>query len=110
MEQSLADGCFTQDRKHFYLEFLEFVRQYPEMKVSLYVPRDDLPLLAKKECSSIVCDLLDLCESGRLTLIGTMPRPHLLEYLRGVGKGQSNPILFQEERVGRYTDSHPGVA
>ena len=109
MEQSFSAGCGTQGRKYFYTEFLEFARQYPEMKISLHVPRNDLYLLAKEECFSIVSDLVDLCLSGRLTLMGKMRQPQLLEYLREIKKGQRAPILFQE-KVGSTTNSHPRVA
>ena len=110
MDGSFSAACFTQGREYFYIEFLEFARRYPEVKICLYVPQNDLPLLAKEGSSSIVCDLLTLCESGRLTLVGIMPRPHLLEYLRGIRNGKSNPIPFQEESVGGFWDSHPNTA
>lgn len=100
MDESVSPGCFTKDHKYFYTEFLAFARQYPEMKVSLYVPCNDLSLFAKKECFSIVCELLTLCESGRLTLMGIMPRPRLLDYLREIRDGQNAPILFQEKHSG----------
>lgn len=90
MEQSLSSARrFTQVRKSFYLELLEFTRQNPKMKVSLHVPRRDLPLLAADECSSIVDDLLNLCESGRLTLTGAVPTEDLPALLHSLGKGAS---------------------
>ena len=108
MEQSLSTRCFTQDRKYFYIAFLEFARRCPEMKASLYVPRNDLPLLANEECFSIVCDLLDFCSYGRLALKGMMPQ--LFQYLRENRKSRSNPVLCQEQSVASCTDFHPDAA
>lgn len=86
MEQSVFPPRFSEDRRDFYLHFLRFARQYPDMKISLYVPRHDLPLLAREDWSEIVRSLLDLCRSGRLTLMGMAPRSHLLDYLHQVNK------------------------
>lgn len=90
MEHTVSVPSLAESRKHFYDEFLAFVRQYPEMKVCLYVPRDDLPLMARGEWSPIVRELLALCESGRLSLAGMMPRPHLLEYLHQVSRDRKS--------------------
>ena len=95
MGQSVSLGSFSEVRKEFYTQFLEFARHYPEIKVSLYVPRDDLYLLSEEGWLSVVCDLLDLCECDRLTLIGAIPRPHLLAYLQEIKKGWGNPEAFR---------------
>jgi len=94
MGQSVSVDLFSENRKEFYLHFLEFARRYPEIMVSLYIPRDDLSLLAEEGWLSIVCDLLDLCESDRLTLVGAIPRFHLLEYLHEI-RGWGNPEHFR---------------
>ncbi len=95
MTQSVSLGLFAENRKEFYTHFLDFARQYPEIKVSLYVPRDDLYLLAEEGWSAIVTGLVDLCESDRITLIGAIPRLHLLEYLSGIKKSRENPKVFR---------------
>lgn len=84
MPQSVPTVRFSESRRRFYAEFFEFARQYPEMKICLYVRPEDLPLLAEKEWFPVVCRLLDLCNAGRLTLVGTLPGPHPLEHLRKV--------------------------
>ncbi|MBI3014611.1 MAG: hypothetical protein HYY65_06045 [Candidatus Tectomicrobia bacterium] len=110
MEQSLSPGFFVQGRKLFYTEFLEFAGRYPEMRISLYVPQNDLPLLANEECSSIVRGLLNLCESGRLILMGMIPRSHLLAYLREIRTGFRNPLLPPDEIPGNPMDPYPDAA
>lgn len=81
MVQSISPDFATTSRKEFYTDFLEFTRRCPEIKVSLRIPRDDLPLLSEEGWFPIVCDLLDLCESDRLAVMGMSPGMHLFEYL-----------------------------
>lgn len=100
MEQAASETRVLQDRKHFYHEFLEFARQYPEMKICLYVHQGDLSLLSREDWFAIVCRLLDLCRAGRLTLVGTRSTPHPLVYLRRVKRNR--------DLLGGADDSAPG--
>jgi len=88
VKRSIPIGLI-ESRREFYLRLLDFARRYPEVKVSLYIPGSDLTFFTEKEWLSIACDLLDLCESGRLTLMGIMRSFHFLEYLRAIRKGRA---------------------
>ncbi len=102
-------GGRTKDRKEFYVEFLDFVRRYPEMRMSLYVPKSDLNFLINEGCYSIACDLMDLCLSGRLALTRKMPRPDLMATLRALRELEPCGNL-RAGRIENSTDSHPHAA
>lgn len=74
----------AENRREFYIQFLEFTRHYPDVQVSLYVPRDDFGLFEEEEWFFIVCELLKLCQAGRLTLVGLIPRLDLLRHFRKI--------------------------
>lgn len=91
MERTHGSDRSTQRRKMFYDEVADLARRNPAMKVSLYLSRDDLSLLAREDFFSTACDLLDLCSAGQLTLKETTPVPPLLKYLQGVRHGERSP-------------------
>lgn len=103
-------GGLNESRKKFYREFLEFARRHPQMRVSLYIPRSDLNLLASEGCFSIARSLSDLCLSGRLVLTRKMPRPGLLATLRAVRGTRSAPVLGRGKEAARPADFHPNAA
>lgn len=100
MEHSPRVGSFPERRKAFYREVLDFAGRHPGMKVSLFIPRSDLPVLAGEGCFSLVCELLEFCSSGRFLLRGAMRRAELLEYLQEIRKGGSKPHGAGKEPAG----------
>lgn len=106
--KEFPSGFFpASGRRQFYKEFLEFTRRYPEVKIRLDIPRNDLPLLAGEEWSPVVDNLLALCRSGRLTLGGTIRRADLLDHLRKINKGGGNPPVLPQESAGGSPDPRP---
>lgn len=110
MNYAGLQGGFTQSRKKFYLDFLQFAHRHPEMRVFLYIPSSDLNLLASEECFSIAASLSDLCLSGRLALTREMPRLDLLDTLRALRNDRSASGVRRGIKDESSTGFHPNAA